>query len=222
MKKYIYNTNLSIKKNEKIFLEYLRQNTNIEAGGYKVYDGTGNHIMQNPEELVWLIKELQKLSKNNFRFGNFLEFGYASGITNTIFYKFFKFKKIVSVDYMDPSGGSKTAFFSNLRFKNILLVAGDSQGQFVKDQLIKNKFYDLIFIDGGHDYKVVKNDYLLALKTKSKKSVIVIHDIDCDQFPGPRKLWNEIKKDKNNKCIKKQFSNKNYFSNFGTGILIFK
>ena len=85
---YIFNKNF---KKDKI-INFFRQNTNAESGGYKIYDGIGNHCLQNPEELAWLILNLKKIEKK-IKFKNFLEFGYASGFTNTILNKFFNFVK---------------------------------------------------------------------------------------------------------------------------------
>ena len=36
--------------------------------------------------------------------------------------------------------------------------------EFVKKQISINSKYDLIFIDGGHEYKTVKNDFQIACK----------------------------------------------------------
>ena len=75
--------NFSIKKNEIDLLKFLRANTNIDSGGNKLYDGSGSHSLQNPEELVWAIKKVQEITKNKkFKNKNFLEFGYAHGFTN--------------------------------------------------------------------------------------------------------------------------------------------
>ena len=217
MKDYIFN-----KLNKKKLLELLRNNTNAESGGYKIYDGVGSRSLQIPEELVWLINELKKLEKDNFKLEKLLEFGFSSGFTNTILNKFFKFKEIVSVDIMDSAGGSKSSFFANLRFKNIILIAGDSRSSFVKNQILKNNKYDLIFIDGGHEYDVVHNDFQIAMKNKKKRSVIIFHDIECDQFKEPGKLWKKIIKNKKITCKIKKFACKNYLSRFGIGMLIFK
>ena len=56
--------------------------------------------------------------------------------------------------------------------------------------------YDLIFIDGGHDYDVVKNDFQIAMKNKNKQAIIIMHDIECEQYEGPGKLWRQIEKNK--------------------------
>ena len=49
-------------------VEVLRHNSNIEVGGYRFYDGTGTHMLQNPIELadliIWL-KEVEWRKKRN-------------------------------------------------------------------------------------------------------------------------------------------------------------
>ena len=47
---------------------------------------------------------------------------------------------------------------TNLRFKNIVLLCGDSRSKFIEKQISLNGKYDIVFIDGGHDYDTVKND----------------------------------------------------------------
>jgi predicted O-methyltransferase YrrM len=187
--------NYLLKKNvnRNQIINFLRHNTNLDSGGNKIYDGVGNHLLQNPEELAWLIIKLKTIEKK-IKFNNFLEFGYASGFTNTILNKFFNFKKIVSVDIVSQEGQCKDSFFANLRFKNIVLLCGNSTSNFIKEQVYLNSKYDLVFIDGGHDYNIVKSDYLLSLKNVKKKSVIIFHDVDSNLCDGPRKLWHEIKK----------------------------
>ena len=183
MQNYIFK-----KLDKKKLLEFLRHNSNAENGGYRVYDGSGSHSLQIPEELVWLIQEIEKLRKLGFKFEKFLEFGFASGFTNTILNKFFKFKEIVSVDIMDPSGGSRESFFANLRFKNLILISGDSRSTFVKKQIHKNGKYDLIFIDGGHTYSIVKSDSEKSFKMLKPNGIILWHDF----IPGKESAKNVV------------------------------
>jgi len=47
-------------------IEVLRHNSNVGVGGYRIYDGTGTHMLQNPIELadliIWL-KEVEQRKK---------------------------------------------------------------------------------------------------------------------------------------------------------------
>jgi len=56
-------------------------------------------------------------------------------------------------------------------------------------------YYDLIFIDGKHEYKESKNDLKEALKNLSKNGTIVIHDAkpwneESQRIPRETKQWN--------------------------------
>ena len=214
---YIFHPTFFKRKNYKKILEVFKYNSNMEVGGYRVYNGTGDHSLQCPEELLWIIKELKQKEKK-FKIKNYLEFGYANGITNTILNKFFCFNKIVSVDLLDASAVSKDAFFVNLKFKNFILLCGNSTSKFIHEQIKLNSKYDLIFIDGGHDYEIVKNDFDIALKNVNKNGTIIFHDIAASSCHGPKKLWGEIKK----KFDTKEFVSKKYFIKYGFGIINIK
>jgi len=71
----------------------------------------------------------------------------------------------------------------------------DSSDPFALEWALKNSpdGYDVVFIDGAHDYPMCKLDYHIA-KEVAKKA-IMIHDIDANRegkYPvefGPNKLW---------------------------------
>ena len=66
----------------------------------------------------------------------------------------------------------------------------DSQGLEFKND-IKDKHFDLIFIDGDHSYEGVKNDYEIF---KASGNIFVFNDIINDTFSaGVVKFWNELK-----------------------------
>ena len=51
---YIFNKDILLKKTQKDLIEFLKYNTNAEIGGHRIYDGSGTHLVQSPEEIVWL------------------------------------------------------------------------------------------------------------------------------------------------------------------------
>ncbi len=222
MKDIFFKKNFSLKENKKNLLNFLKANTNIDSGGDRIYDGVHNHSLQIPEELVWLIEKIQSITKNKkFRNRNFLEFGYAHGFTNTILNKCFNFNKIVTVDLVNQEGQSKDSFFANLRFKNIVMLCGDSQSKFIKDQIKLNSKYDLVFIDGGHDFEIVKNDFEIAKKNITNNAIIVFHDIGASSCDGPKKLWDSIIRNKPKNTKTYQYVCKNYKIKYGLGILVY-
>ena len=144
--------------------------SNMEIGGYKFYDGSGTHYMQNPKEIVDLIFYLKNYEKKRkIKFQSFLEIGFAAGINNSFLNKFFNFKKIVAVDYVSPGGINKETFFANLRFKNLVLICGDSTKSNTVEKVSLLGPYDLIFIDGGHSYETVKKDFNNYSRVLKKK-----------------------------------------------------
>lgn len=79
------------------------------------------------------------------------------------------------------------------------LIIGDSQitvPEFAKNN---NKKYDIIFIDGGHDYNVASADILNCKKLAHEKTIVIVDDtIDDIKLMnvwnyGPTKAWNEAK-----------------------------
>ena len=49
------------------------------------------------------------------------------------------------------------------------------------------------------------------MNNKNKQAIIIMHDIECDQYEGPGKLWKQIEKNKKIKCQIKKFACKDYY-----------
>ena len=205
------------KSYKKKLINFLKNNTTVETGGNKLFNGLYDHLLQIPEEFASLIIELKKMDKKS-QIKSFLEIGFSHGYSNTILYKFFKFTKNVAVDKFGPhiNGYSLVA---NLRFKNLILFCGSSNDPSIKKNLEKLKKFDLIFIDGDHSYDAVKNDFKLSLSLSHKKTVYIFHDIYHEES-GSKKFWSELKKIK--KYRLKEIISRNQNFKYGTGILTLK
>ena len=184
-------------KDEKVrFCDFLRNQTTAEWGGNMLYNGANSHLQQIPDELTELIFFLKNYEKsNNFRFKAFLEIGFHAGYTNTILNKIFQFDEILGIDTFQEfvDGNSLRA---NHRFKNLTLICGDSTSSRVINNVKKFAPFDLILIDGNHDYKFIKKDFENYKTMLAKNSFIIIHDIKSKSFPGVSKFWKEICKSK--------------------------
>ena len=199
---------------KKQIIKFLKSLSNVEIGGDRLYDGMGTHYIQNPYEisdLIFFLKNYEKKNTRKFKFNYFLEIGYAAGINNTIINKFFNFKKIVAIDIVQPTG-------INLRFKNLCLLCGDSKSKEILKSAEILGGYDLIFIDGGHDYLTVKSDFENYSKHLNKNGVIVLHDIKSNIVKGVPKFWKELKKNSKKYKIKEIFK-KGSKMECGLGIL---
>jgi len=71
------------------------------------------------------------------------------------------------------------------------LIVGDSTVEVPK---YKGKPFDVIFIDGGHDYEVAKADLENSIKLSRKGTLIIMDDIASSGWTvGPTRAWNECK-----------------------------
>ena len=216
---FVFN-DLKTKKEKHDFIEFLRFQTNTEFGGYRMFDGTRQHLMHIPEELLDLMSFLKTYEKNTRKkFSNFLEVGYSSGKANTIFNKFFNFKQIVAIDDFTAEMSS-TDLLANLKRKNLTLISGSSYHS--DNQKIIKKFapYDLIFVDASHEYKDVKKDLNNYSKLLSSGGILIAHDIHSLEYDGVKKAWNEFKR--STAFSFKEIVCKKYFFVCGFGIAIKK
>jgi len=219
MDKYVFR-DLKTKKEKNDLREFLRHQTNAEYGGYRMFDGTRSHLMHNPNELsdlIFFLKEYEKIKRK--KISNFLEIGFNSGILNTILNKFFKFEQIVVIDTFTYEISS-TDLLANLKRKNLVLVCGSSNKKENLQTIKKFQPYDLIFVDGSHEYNDVKKDLNNYCKMLSDDGILVAHDIHSLEFPGVNKAWSEFKRQNN--FSYKEFVNKKYFYVCGVGLAIKK
>ena len=220
MNRYLYNRFEFSKEYKEELVEMVKHQTNIEIGGYKVFDGSRNHLMQSPYELPDLIFALKKHEKDcGKKIKRFLEVGFASGINNTIFNKFFDFDEVVGVDIVGI-GTNGDNLVANLMHKNLTLVCGDSTSKRVLNIVDSFGLFDFIFIDANHTYEYVKKDFENYIKMLDKDGVIGFHDIDNPDWPGINKFWNELKETEKYEQV--EFVSKDYLLQYGIGMLTLK
>lgn len=203
---------------KKKLLTFLKDQTTIESGGNKIFDGTFNHLLQIPDELCDLIIFLKKYEKKNkLKLESFLEIGFSHGITNTILNKFFNFSTNVAVDILGAHLNG-TTLLANLRFKNLILFCSDTSSKKTIQSVQELGPYNIIFIDADHKYESVKKDYLNYMDFLSKKGLIIMHDIFLPNS-GSKKFWNELKRKNKSKIIFKEIICKKYPFKYGIGVL---
>ncbi|MBL8084211.1 MAG: class I SAM-dependent methyltransferase [Candidatus Obscuribacter sp.] len=190
MSEYLYDAFESSSNYRDRLIEVLRNNTNIEMGGYRMFDGTYAHAIQIPEELADFIIALKQHDAEVAPLRRMLEVGFAAGITNTLLNKFFGFDEIVAMDTFDGPP-STNVLWANLRFKNLTLVCGDSGSERSISTARSLGPFDLIFIDGDHSYEGVKRDIENYSPMLSEFGVFAMHDIAAD-WTGVPKAWREL------------------------------
>lgn len=215
MDKYVFR-DLKTKKEKENLTEFFRHQTTAEYGGYQLFDGTRSHLLHNPEELtdfILFLKDYER--KNKKRIRNFLEVGFNAGKANTILNKFFNFEQIVAVDNFSADTSS-TDLMANLRRKNLILICGNSDKKENLEIIKKFQPYDLIFIDGSHEYEDVKKDLNNYGKMLSEHGILAAHDIHSLEHLGVNKAWKEFKRQNN--FIFKEIVCKKYYFVCGMGL----
>lgn len=205
-------------KNE--LIEFFKHQTNVEVGGYRMYDGTRLHVTQNPWELADFIFALKKHEyDNDLKLKSFLDVGFSSGQTNSIINKFFNFENIVALDNFSIDINTD-ALLSNLQHKNLTIAIGDSTSNRIINIVKKLGDYDLIFIDANHTYEYVKNDFENFKPFLKKGGVIGFHDIENPDWKGINKFWKEL--EATGEYNMRSFVEKGYKLQYGIGMLTIK
>lgn len=52
--------------------------------------------------------------------------------------------------------------------------------------------FDVIYIDGDHSYEAASSDLKMAQWAINPGGLILMHDVECQQFPGVRQAFNEV------------------------------
>lgn len=152
-----------------------------------------NNATQKQEELEMLIKILRRR-----KLLTILEIG--SGRGGTLYVWMQVAEKNATVITLDKKIviQTKKIIKEKHRNQNIHLVEKDSHLKNTKlfiQSIIKNKKIDLLFIDGDHTYKGVKNDWDLYSPLVKKGGLIVFHDINKHDKKSCKveKFWQQIK-----------------------------
>jgi len=149
---------------------------------YSEYDKCMNNVdelglWQRPEQLSLVIKYL--IDNCNIR--SFLEIGTNKASTFLILREYLLLKnqnlKSLTIDPFQLISNEIIKFFKiNYEKNNINAINGQ---------------YDLVLIDGDHDYSAVKYDFEKSINFSPK--YILFHDIVDKYCPGVVTYWNEIK-----------------------------
>ena len=102
------------------------------------------------------------------------------------------------------------------------LICGDSTDKKTINNVKSLGKFDLIFIDGGHDYNTVKKDFDNYKTLINSSGIIVFHDIKSNLDLGVPKFWDEIKRKYKKKYRFKEIFYPGYLMECGIGIIIKK
>ena len=185
-----------------------------------------NVVGMTSDQEAWIISSLSKISKNIFEFGTCSgKTTYLMGLNSNVDTKITS----ITLSKNNVSDVSKKKEDNDVSFRNIINESIYSKFLFSGEE-VENKIkvifqnslefnhqeymgkMDLIFIDGGHTYSVVKNDSEKSFDMVSKNGIILWHDY----VPGKQSAKDVVK------YIHEISKNKKIFSINGTTLAYFK
>jgi cephalosporin hydroxylase len=150
------------------------------------YCGQGLRIWQYPIQFSKYLVDLSKL-----KIKSYMELGTRHGgtfVTTVEFLdKFHPLEFAIGIDIMPcPSMAEYQKINPKIEFIKINTQTPD----FAK-VIEKYEQLDLVFIDSNHEEFECRNEFNLL---KQRANIIVFHDINNIDFPGVKKVWNEVKR----------------------------
>ena len=144
----------------------------------------GINLQQIPEEIAQCISYLKDGDKT---IKSYLEIGSAGGGTAYVFNKFFDINTTVLID--DNNHGDSKHRDGVLSDIDYVEFIGNSQSreavEFVNNL---NRTFDVVFIDGDHEYPGVSGDVINYSRFVAPGGYLILHD--TVGAPGVRKVFN--------------------------------
>ena len=156
----------------------------LNTQGFHSFEGYSQEVPKQVEDLIRL---------SNGSNINIMEIGFNAGHSADIFLQNNSSLTLTSFDLGDHIYVLTGKEYIDKTYPNRhTLILGDSTvtvPKYINDN--PNKVFDLIFIDGGHDYSVAKADLENCMKLANNNTVIIMDDTIYRFNNGPAQTWIE-------------------------------
>ena len=163
----------------------------LKNRGFETFEGYSQEVPQQVEDLILLVNERKPL--------RVMEIGFNAGHSAEIFLKNNTQLTLTSFDLgVHPYVKKAKEFIDFMYPGRHSLILGDSRTSlpmFVDAN--KDAKFDVIFIDGGHEYDIVKSDMENCVRLAHKDTVIIMDDTMFKEewvgghTIGPTTIWTE-------------------------------
>lgn len=164
-----------------------------------IMEGHCQNCPEKVETLISIIKRYSSGECEGIKIKSILEIGFNAGHSTELFLDNNPDVNVVSFDIgvYDYTNIGKKYIDNKYPFRHSLVI-GDSQMTIPEyHKKFPNKKFDLIYIDGGHEYDICKNDLMNCYQMAHENTILIMDDImyknEWDKFwtSGPTKVWVE-------------------------------
>lgn len=149
----------------------------------------GIHCQQIPDEITPCIKAIMD---SKFKVESYLEIGVAAGGTTFLMNHFFKPGTIILIDdNKHHKAGHRSGILTGINYKELI---GRSDDAAVINAAFELAPFDVIFIDGDHNYPGVKLDVVTYLPMLRRGGFLILHDSQLTEW-GVFRVTAELKAD---------------------------
>lgn len=157
---------------------------------FTIFEDSRRYKIQQ-KRMEW-ISVLRLINNSDTKKENILEIGACNGGTTYTLAHFCK--TLTTIDYLNPAQFT----LDEIKKKCDYTYHGRSSHDVETFNLVKDKKYDVLFLDGDHTYQGVKQDFEMYSPLVNKGGIIIFHDIMDSAMHRQHncyvsRFWDEVK-----------------------------
>ena len=170
--------------------------TFLNSRGFHSFEGYSQQVPEQVEDLIHLTKDQ----------GHVMEIGFNAGHSAEVFLQHNPNLFLTSFDLGGHQYVSTAKEYIDTTFPNRhTLILGDSRitiPEYIENNKDRSILFDIIFIDGGHDYDIAKSDLENCFHLSHAETIVIMDDTMYTpewiepHTVGPTRIWTEYLQEK--------------------------